>query len=422
MRKVLTVARTEYLNVVRTKAFVISVVLLPVFMGGAIVVQEFLKDKVDLETRRFAVVDRSGSLHGALERACANRVVEEDGRQVRPRFEPVRASGQGGGGDGIGNLAAKVRDGELFAYVVIPEDVVEGGEVRYHTASPTSTALPQFLRGVVDAAVKERRFRDAGVDQALVRRLGRPVPFGTYGPQEVTASGEVKEGERVDQLRTFGIPAVAMFLMFILVMTSAPVMLNNVLEEKMQRIAEILVASVSPFQLFLGKIVGIVLVSWTLSALYLGGAAYLAARFSVPVPPSLFAWFLLFQLLALFIFGSIFSAIGAACSEIRDAQSLMMPAMLVVMIPMFVWLPVLKSPDSGFATAMSLIPPVTPFLMMLRLAIPPGPAAWEIAAGVLLTAGFTLATVWAASRVFRVGILSQGQTPSLTRLFRWVFE
>jgi len=213
-----------------------------------------------------------------------------------------------------------------------------------------------------------------------------------------------------------------MFLMFILVMTSAPVMLNNVLEEKMQRIAEILVASVSPFQLFLGKIVGIVLVSWTLSVLYLGGAAYLAARFAVPVPPALFAWFLLFQLLALFIFGSIFSAIGAACSEIRDAQSLMMPAMLVVMIPMFVWLPVLKSPDSGFATAMSLIPPVTPFLMMLRLAVPPGPAAWEIAAGVLLTAGFTLATVWAASRGFRVGILSQGQTPSLTRLFRWVFE
>ncbi len=416
MRKILTVARTEYLNIVRTKAFIISIVLMPIFMGGAIVVQELVKDKIDLKERRFAVIDESGAMFDVLARACRDRPIKKDGKQVRPRFVPQQTDGD------IAVRTRQVRDGSLFAYVVIPKDVVETGEVRYHTASPTSMGLPQFLRGVIDGEVKRRRFLAAQIDQALVAKLGRPIRFGTYGLQEVTASGEVAEAERVNQAQTFGIPIVVMILMFMLVMTSAPVMLNNVLEEKMQRIAEILVASVSPFQLFLGKLVGIVFVSWTLSALYLGGAGYLAFHFSVPVPGMIYVWFLLFQLLALFIFGSIFSAIGAACSELRDAQSMMMPAMLVVMIPMFVWMPVLKSPDSTFATIMSLIPPVTPFLMLLRLAIPPGPAVWEIVLSIVLTTGFTLGCVWAAGRIFRIGILSQGQTPSFARLFRWVFE
>jgi ABC-2 type transport system permease protein len=126
--------------------------------------------------------------------------------------------------------------------------------------------------------------------------------------------------------------------------------------------------------------------------------------------------------LALLIFGSIFMGLGAACSELSDAQSMMMPAMLMAMLPMFVLSVVLQEPDSPFSVIISLFPPCTPFLMLMRIAIPPGPALWEIILGVALTLGFTLVCIWAAGKVFRIGILAQGQAPSFRKLFTWILS
>src|SRR5262249_14992019 len=162
--------------------------------------------------------------------------------------------------------------------------------------------------------------------------------------------------------------------------------------------------------------------SLTLSALYLGSLGGLLWRMGQLnlVPPALLLWFVLFQLLSLLMFGAMFSAIGAACSEIRDAQSLMFPVMMLVMLPFFVFLPITHSPGTAFARWFSLFPPATPMLMMLRLALPPGPPAWEVALGVVLTTLFTLACVWAAAKIFRIGILAQGQAPSFAKLLGWV--
>jgi ABC-type Na+ efflux pump permease subunit len=173
----------------------------------------------------------------------------------------------------------------------------------------------------------------------------------------------------------------------------------------------------------LGKLVGAVGVGLTLSIIYLGAAFALTHYFGIAesVPYSLYAWFVFFLLIALIIFGSIFSAIGSACSEIRDAQSLMTPIMLLVIIPMMCIGPVLDSPSSLFSRAISLFPPATPMLMFARIAIPPGPEAWEIFLATVLTVLFAILSVWAAGRIFRVGILSQGQAPSLAKLVQWVF-
>jgi ABC-type Na+ efflux pump permease subunit len=425
MTKIPRVAWNEYLNIIRTKAFLISLVLMPVLMGGAIAVQALLKDKVDLSDRRFAVVDESGRLLPALRRAADARNTRgiyaggEDRKQVRPRFRPEAAEKD------AERLSVRVRSGELFAYLIIGPKVIEGeGEAAYHTETPTYRELPDWIGAVLTAEVLRRRFEGRGIDQELVRKLNRPVPVVHYGLAEVTETGEVREAEKVNEALTFGVPFVSMLLLFMLVMMSAPALLNNVLEEKMQRIAEVLISSVSPFELFLGKLLGSALVSWTLAVLYLGGITYVLHSFGLAdsVPASLYLWFLFWQFLALMIFGSIFSGIGAACSELRDAQSLMMPAMILVMIPMFTWFTVLEQPGSSFAVGMSLFPPCTPFLMMLRLAVPPGPEVWELVVAVLLTVAFTLACVWAAGKVFRIGILAQGQAPSFRRLLGWVFS
>ncbi|HEX5137906.1 MAG TPA: ABC transporter permease [Planctomycetota bacterium] len=418
MSKVWRVAKNEYLNLVRSKAFLVSVFLMPVFSGGAIAVQTLLGDRVDLRDRRVAVVDGTFRLLEGLERAAKERDAAEGGE--KPRFVLEDATGDEAA------LAQRVRAGDLFAYVLIQPDIIEGApgaEVTYHTQNPTYDDLPRWIGNTINGEVRRIRFEEAGIDGAVVDRLSKAVPFKQYGVAEVTATGEVRK-EKLNELQTFLTPMAAMFLLFMLVMMAAPILLNTVLEEKIQRIAEILVSSVSPFELFLGKLMGTVLVSWTLFLVYVGGGLFVAAHYGALslVPFGLLGWFLFFQLLALLIFGSIFSAIGAACNEMRDAQSMMTPAMLIVMMPMFVWFVVLKSPDSPFAVAVSLFPPATPFLMLLRLAIPPGPAAWEVALACVLTAAFTLFCVWAAGKIFRIGILAQGQPPSFRRLAQWVFS
>src|SRR5204863_7784511 len=127
--------------------------------------------------------------------------------------------------------------------------------------------------------------------------------------------------------------------------------------------------------------------------------------YSSGVTPAILAWFLLFLLMSIFIFGSLFVAIGGACNDLKDSQSMMTPVMVLVMLPMFTWASVLRAPDGTMATVLSLIPTAAPFLMMLRIALQPGPPGWQIAASVALMAGTVLVVVWAAGKIFRTGLL-----------------
>ncbi len=431
--KVFSVARYEYLNAVQSKAFIVGVILMPVMMGGALVVQALLKDEVDIRDRKFAVVDRTGSLFdvvaAAAEERNANEIYAEDesNEQVQPRFLPELATDASGEERVDLALSERVREEDLFGFVIIGANVLEGGDddqISYYTQTPTFRDLPRWLDRVLNDEIKRRRFAAAGVDRELVDRLNQRVRVERLGLVEVEDDGEVKEAESENELVTFGVPAGAMFLLFMLIMMSAPALLNSVLEEKMQKISEVLVSSVTPFQLMLGKLLATVFVASTLTVLYLGAIVYLLYHFELLdlVPVSIYFWFLLYQLLALLMFGSVFIAIGAACSEIRDAQTLMTPAMLIVCIPLFCWFAVLQAPMSTFSRTISLIPFATPKLMLLRIAIPPGPPWWEIALSVVLTTACALLCVAASAKIFRIGILSQGQTPSVRKLVSWVLS
>jgi ABC-2 type transport system permease protein len=197
-----------------------------------------------------------------------------------------------------------------------------------------------------------------------------------------------------------------------------------VLEEKMQRIAEVLLGSVSPFQLMIGKLIGTVGVSFTVLAVYLAGAALAAYRTGMAdkIPLDLAPWFLIYQASAILMFGAVFAAIGSACNDIKEAQSLQMPVWIVVCLPMFVWIAVLREPSSTFSTAISLFPPCTPILMLLRQSTPVGVPAWQPWAGLAGVLICTVLCVWIAGRVFRVGILLQGKPPKFSAMARWALS
>jgi ABC-2 type transport system permease protein len=210
--------------------------------------------------------------------------------------------------------------------------------------------------------------------------------------------------------------------MFVL-LTSTPLM-QGVVEEKMQRIAEVLLGSVRPFELMLGKLLGMTAVSLTISAVYLGGGLWVARHFGYAqyLTPTLLAWFLIYQALAALMYGSLFTAVGAACTDMKETQTLMWPVMLLVMVPMFLVGNVIREPNGPMVTGVSLFPFATPMLMVSRMAVPPGVPWWQPVVGVAGVLVTTLLCVWAAGRIFRIGILMQGKGANLGEMARWVFR
>jgi len=436
MRKMLVVAMREYQAAVKTKAFIISLVLMPVLMGGGIAFQTVMQDKVDTADKRVAVLDYSGQVYDAVEKAAAERnakdIFKEEGeqrKQDKPRFiiEKVEPTS-----DDIDQvklaLSDRVRDKEIFAFIVIPKDVVDPKDeknrpvVQYHSNSPTYDDFERWVYGPINSRIRELRFQAAHLDAELVGRLNKSTYVRSFDLTSVDESGNIVEAKATNKLANIFVPMGMMMLMFMVVMVGASPLMQSVLEEKMQRIAEVLLGSIPPFQLMMGKLIGVVGVSLTLASLYLIGAFVVVhySGFGAMFPSAQVIWFVVFLILAVLLFGSLFIAIGAAVSDLKEAQSLMTPVMLLVVFPMFVWLKVVQEPSAPLSIILSLIPPATPMLMTLRQAVPPGVPIWQPLLGIALVLLTTLFCVFAAGRIFRVGILMQGKGASLGQMMRWI--
>lgn len=425
MNKILIVAQSEFATLVRSKAFVIGIILLPIVIGGSIFLTRATRDSTDVKERAFAIIDHTGVLAPAL--AEAARAFNAPGNgPPGPKFLPVQVDAKGRNIEELRlELSDKVRKQELFAFVEIPADILNPesqSEILYYSDHPSYIVLPQWLRTTVGRVVEHVRFQSAGVDAALVARLTSPVRVDQLGLVARDASGGVAAAKQVDRARAQGVPFAFLMLMFITIMSSAPQLLNSVIEEKMSRISEVLVGSITPFQLMMGKLAGGAAVCALLAFIYVCGALGVAQYYGYgdAVAPSQLAWFAFFELMAVVLFGSIFVAVGAACTDLKDSQNLMTPVMLFLMLPMITAGAVLRAPDGMVSTVLSMVPTATPFLMMLRISIHPGPPGWQVAISVVLVLATVVFCVWAAGRIFRTGLLMQGKAASLGEIIRWV--
>ena len=210
-------------------------------------------------------------------------------------------------------------------------------------------------------------------------------------------------------------------LMFMVIFMAAQPMLESVIEEKSQRIAEVLLGSANPFQLMLGKLLGTVGRSLTVFAIYAIGAFLLAANrgWMELVPFEIMPRFLAFQIVGVLLYASIFMGVGASVSQLKEAQSMLLPVWMLMMSPLFIWFFIVRDPLGPLATAFSFFPPATPTTMVLRMATGQSIPVWQPILGLVLTLITTLLIVFLAARIFRVGILWQGKTPKLSEIFRW---
>ena len=429
MSKTWTVAKSEYLRRVRSKGFLLTTLLLPFAIALLLFVIVILTISAldDDAARTVAVVDETGALLSRLEAAS------DEGLQ----FVQARTS--------VEALRTSVLEGDLDGYLAIPADVIEGsGRVAYYTAE-SSLTLGERIERRVEEAVEAERIARADVAPELIERLRADVPQQTVRLTE--------EGEEAGNTGFFiGLGFGMGFLIFMLMIVYGGVVMQGVIDEKSSRVVEVIVSSVRPFQLMMGKVLGIgamgltQLLAW--GVLILGVSFFAGALLALFVDPSqlpetlpenastlqvleaqgisiptlspwLFVWFVVYFLLGYLLFASIFAGVGALVESQQESQSYTLPIMIPVIIAMYTLMPQIESPHSALAVTMSLIPFTSPISMLVRMAVTDVPL-WQVLLSVALLVATFVGTVWVVGRIYRVGILMYGKKPSLKDLAKWI--
>ncbi len=463
MRKILTIAAREYRAMVGTKAFLISVTMMPVLMFGGVAAMELLKNVAEIKHQTIVVIDQSGRLFEPLRMAAdsRNRFLDQSAKppSAAERESPETDSGDNRDDDFNGfsqaeryllerwegdvindverwKLSERIRKGEVYAFVEIPPDVLDARlpttpaeaaglpRVRFYAEDSGFSEARTWLIAVINELVKVMRLEAAGIEVEKVQRASLPVGIRGLGLLERNSSGEIRPATEKNELIAIIVPLAVMMLMFMVIFMASQPMLESVLEEKSNRIAEVLLGSASPWQLMTGKLLGTVGGSMTILMIYLVGGWLVASYrgWTQYIPLDLVPWFLVFQVFGVLFFASIFMAVGASVTQLKEAQSMLMPVWLVMMSPMFVWLAIIRDPNGTLATWFSFFPPATPTMMPLRMSTDATIPTIQPIAGLIVLIAATVACVYIAARIFRVGLLWQGKTPRLGELLKWAFR
>lgn len=428
MNRILTIAQSEFLTLVRTKAFIIGILLMPALMAGFITFMNYAKDHVDTTDRAVAVIDQTGVLFEPLAGAADahNREAGEGDAKTAPHYLLSRVDAGTRAIDDVAvELSARIKAKDLFAFVELPAGILDAGRklpIRFYAQTTSARELTDWLEKAINDEIAQRRFLGAGIDQALVQQLTSRADVTKLGLVERGEDGKTVPAREVDELARVGVPTFALALMFMGVMTGAMHLLNAIIEEKMSKISEVLLGSVTPSQLLAGKLFGVVGVSLALTVIYFVGGMYALISFGRLdlVNPIMIMWFFIFMIAASLMFGAIFLAAGSACSDLKDSQSMVQPAMMLIILAYLGSFVVMRAPESNLAVGLSFFPTMTPFAMMLRIVMPPGPPLWQVMVSLVILLASTAGVVWAAGRIFRVGLLMQGKPPTIPEVLKWV--
>jgi len=420
MRRILKVAQREYIETVKTKTFVLMVLMTPLIIGLVIFfTRKLSQDKGGPRPPvKVAVTDRSNELEKDItasfdgyNKANPKRqiLLEQLGIDQDPNTLDSRQK-------------TRLRNSKLDAYVILEKNILTGdGKVRFYTCNtkPTKLDVLWTIEGLFKNVVINRRYQLQQLDSKLLAELRNvPIQRLEIGAAEQTERVQ-KKSERITKMM---VPFFFMYLMFIGIISTGQHMLSSVIEEKNSRVMEVLLSAVSPFQLMAGKIIGLAGIAFTVTGLW-GAAANFAARWqglNLNITGELLLYFVIYYTLGFLLFSSITVGIGSLCNTIKETQSLMMPLTLIFIIPLVGWFNLIQHPNGPLARALSFIPPLTSMVMILRLSADSDIWFIEIIASIVLLALTVLAVMWLAARLFRTGILMYGKRPSFREIIRWL--
>ncbi len=434
MRKILAVIKREYIQMVRTKGFIIGTVLGPVGMIALIVVPIVVSSVSVEKQETIGVVDLTNEIFMELDKKLDHKDYRlKDGfrRYVLEKFEP-----SAGTEELRHELRERVLKKELSAYIYIPEDVLEIGaresavkdsepeqeKVEYVSEHTTDFEKLRAINRALNNVVIEKRLKREGLDPQKVAQYIKRVELQ---PIKIT-----KKGEEKDTGGTFMISYILALIIYMAILIYGQVIMRGVIEEKSSRVVEVVLSSLRPFQLMMGKILGIGAVGltqfsiWTLFGI--GASVYgtsfipAGANFAMPsIPAYVFVYFVVFFILGYFLFGTLYAAIGSLVNSEKEAQQLVMPVTMFLIVPIMLMIFIIRAPNSPIAVFLSFIPFFAPILMFLRITVLIPPFG-QIGASIVILILTILFMIWLTAKIYRVGILMYGKRPKFAEIVRWM--
>ena len=426
MNKTLIILKSEFMRRVSSKTFILTTLLGPVTLIAFFVVIGFvMASAMEGDTRTIAVVDETGVL--------LDRLLEEESSQHTLVAADAPAD----------SAREAVLRGDFDGYLVLPQALLTGEDrPTYYALEGGGFNLDNYLENRIERALEEHRMSEQNVSPEVLEILKTQVSVNNVKLTEA--------GEEAGDSRLYGaIGGIMGFLIYIAMLIYGTVVMYGVIEEKTTRVVEVIVSSVRPFDLLMGKVLGIGamgLVQMTVWAvLMLGGLTFAGSIVSMFLDPTalnlpeaasqqevlaaaditlpslsfdVFIWFVLFFLFGYLLYAGLFAAVGAMVEQQQDTQGILLPVMMPIILSIMFIQPVLESPHSALAVVLSLIPFTSPIPMVVRLAVTEVPI-WEVLLSFSLLVGGFVGTIWVSSRIYRVGILMYGKKASFKDLIRW---
>jgi ABC-2 type transport system permease protein len=435
MNKILAVIRREFIERVRTKSFLIGTLLVPLMMGTFAYLPQMLARR-ETGARAIFVLDGSNGAGGERVTAALAAARIGTGAESRPRFV-VRRIDAAGRMDALrDSIVALIglRQGPLDApdgVLVLTEEAIRSGKLAYLGSNVTSFRDMNALERTLEPVLREERLYRQGVDRSVVEAASIRLDLKATKVTQGHLTGQSAED-------SFWLAYIINLLMYMTLLLYGIQVMTAVIEEKSNRIVEVLVSSLTPFQLLLGKVIGVGAVGlvqlgiWGGAGFYVtsvlgsrSGTADLAAdgavqSFSMPqVSMELVAVVLVFFVLGFFLYSALYAAIGAMCNSQQEAQQANTPVTMIIALGMISMFALINEPSGALARVLSFIPLFAPIVVPVRFAIAPLPALEVVLSVISMMAGILL-VIWLAARIYRVGSLSYGKKPGLSELWRWI--
>ena len=464
MKKILYIALREFTSTVMTKGFIIGMLITPIMIGIIVLIFPRMINRTPPKViGEIAVIDSTGQVTAGLRAyLLPERFVERREASSRQAAEAapeavkkVVASSPGGKeamqrqlstafgevpqldvvaldpGTDLESAKAPLKtvaggdrtnQPRRLALVILHPDAMrrDAGKTRFGSydlfvRSKLDDRIEDDIRDGLRDAIVEARVQASGLKRSEIEALTQ-----VERPQSrtVTEAGERATNEVLNTL----MPAAFMILLLISALTSGQSLLTTTVEEKASRVVEVLLSAVSPIELMAGKVLGQMAVGFVVLALYVGLGIVALFSFAMLglLDPMLILFLLMFFVFAYFTIAAFMAAIGSAVNEMREAQTLMTPVMLIIMIPWILWLPISREPNSLLAVILSFIPPLGNFVVLLRMTSTAPPPMWQVGLAMVASAAGAAAALWFAAKVFRIGLLMFGKPPTFGTLIRWI--
>lgn len=445
MNKMFAVLKREYLQTVRKKSFIIMTLIFPFLMAGLMIVPGLLMAK-GMGVKRVAVLDGTGKLREAFARPnepekpldakeeakkalTSRRRGPELPQQIRVEY--VDFAGKNLDTDSKIYRDRLTRDknaaDKLEGVFVIPAGVLTEEEAKftYYSRSATDIMIQERLSRMANKSLQRIRLTDNGMNPELIDQLMRDLPVGGV---QLSRTGEEKKGGELNFLVAFIFGALLVLPSFIY----GQEIMRGIVQEKSDRVVEVLVSSMRPIDLLAGKILGIAFVGLTQIAVWLtmlalvggyGATVAMVAKADINlaqfIRPAVFVYFVVFFILAYLTYVCIYAIAGAACNNEREAQQFMGPLVVIMLMPWILMMPIVLNPDAPFAVSFSLSPIFAPITMFVRILVSE-PPVWHVLVALGVSVLTILAFFWVTAKIFRVGILSYGKRPTIPELWRWM--